>query len=561
MEHDRNPTPGHTSSDELEADLRAELSMALELNGIGGFAWDLDSGRIILDSSALSIFGLKANDFDGLMTTLYERIMPEELDEIRERAAEVFADSRYSMSYGSYFRVRHSDGTVRWVHTQAAIRRDDAGKAVRAVGVIRTELQYAERKAILESDRRHQAGVVQATTAALSRALSVQDVLGALTSNEILGPVGAVGISLTVLEQNRLRRLAAAGMPPDYIRDLEFGRLDDERPIAAVFQHQNPLFITRAEIEASYPMLWPYIKTTDFTASAVLPLMAQARLTGVLAILYEEKDGFSPEEQYLLLALSATVAQSLQRALLYDEEHAMAVGLQEAMLPARIEDVPGLRVAARYRPARAGHQVGGDWYDVLPLPGGKVGLVVGDVQGHDIQAAAVMGQLRTVFRAYAAEGHAPSALMSRTSAFLHDLDTERLATCLYVSLDPATGEAEAVRAGHPSPHLRTAGGSARLDVAGGLPLGLSDLGDGPYPTGRFRLRPEETLLLCTDGLLEFHDTDMESGERQIQALLDTGPLDLDAMAEHIVASIENRQGQEDDVALLLATRAGTGPER
>lgn len=98
-------------------------------------------------------------------------------------------------------------------------------------------------------------------------------------------------------------------------------------------------------------------------------------------------------------------------------------------------------------------------------------------------------------------------------------------------------------------------------MAGGLPLGLSDLGDGPYPTGRFRLRPEETLLLCTDGLLEFHDTDMESGERQIQALLDTGPLDLDAMAEHIVASIENRQGQEDDVALLLATRAGTGPER
>ncbi|MFJ2645660.1 SpoIIE family protein phosphatase [Streptomyces sp. NPDC087420] len=559
MEHDSNPTPGHASSDELEADLRAELSIALELNGIGGFAWDLDSGRILLDSSALSIFGLKANEFDGLMTTLYERIMPEELDEIRERAAEVFADSRHSMSYGSYFRVRHPDGTVRWVHTQAAIRRDHAGKAIRAVGVIRTELQYAERKAILESDRRHQAGVVQATTAALSQALSVQDVLGALTSNEILGPVGAVGISLTVMEQNRLRRLAAAGMPPDYIRDLEFGRLDDERPIAAVFQHQNPLFITRAEIESSYPMLWPYIKTTDFTASAVLPLMAQARLTGVLAILYEGKESFSPEEQYLLLALSATVAQSLQRALLYDEEHAMAVGLQEAMLPARIEDVAGLRVAARYRPARAGHQVGGDWYDVLPLPGGKVGLVVGDVQGHDIQAAAVMGQLRTVFRAYAAEGHAPAALMSRTSTFLHGLDTERLATCLYVSLDPATGEAEVVRAGHPSPHLRTARESTRLDVPGGLPLGLSDLSDGPYPTSRFRLGPEETLLLCTDGLLEFHDTDMESGERQIQALLDTGPLDLDAMAEHIVASIEDRQGQEDDVALLLATRSGAGP--
>jgi PAS domain S-box-containing protein len=560
MENDIHPTSGHTgntsnnSSAELEADLRAELSMAVELNGIGSFAWDLDSDRVALDASALAIFGLAAGEFDGRMSTLYERIMPEELGEIRERAARVFADSRYSLSYGSYFRVRHPDGTVRWAHTQAAIRRDDTGKAVRAVGVIRTELQYAERQAILESDRQYQAGVVRATTTALSQALSVKDVLAALTSHEILGPVGAVGISLTVLEQNRLRRLAAAGMPADYLRDLEFGRLDAERPIAEVFQKKNPLFITREDIRKSYPVLWPYIEKTDFTASAVLPLMAQARLTGVLAILYEQKEGFSPEEQYLLLALSATVAQSLQRALLYDEEHAMAVGLQEAMLPARIEDVAGLRVAARYRPARAGHQVGGDWYDVLPLPGGKVGLVVGDVQGHDIQAAAVMGQLRTVFRAYAAEGHEPAALMSRVSAFLHDLDTERLATCIYVSLDPATGDAEIVRAGHPCPHFRTPRRRDRLLVTGGLPLGMSDLSVAPYPANRVHLGPEETLLLCTDGLLEFHDSDMDSGERQIQALLDDGPSDLDQLAEHIVASIEDRQGQEDDVALLLATR-------
>ncbi|MGW6740839.1 SpoIIE family protein phosphatase [Streptomyces sp. NPDC055025] len=525
----------------------------------------------MLDPSALAIFDLAPDEFDGKISTLYDRIVPEERSGIRVRTAEIIADPGRSASCGNYFRVRQSDGTARWAHSQAAVVRDDAGNPVRVIGVLRAELHYAEERSVLESERRHQAGVVQATTTALSQALGVEDVLTALTSHEILGPVGAVGISLTVLEQNRLRRLATVGMPPKYVREVEYGRLDDDRPIAEVFQTQKALFVTREDIRANYSMLWPYIKGTGFTASAVLPLMAQARLTGVLAILYEGKKGFSPEERNLLTALSATVAQAFQRALLYDEEHAMAVGLQQAMLPARIEAVPGVSVAARYRPARAGHQIGGDWYDVMPLPEGRVGLVVGDVQGHDIQAAAVMGQLRTALRAYATEGHSPAALMSRASAFLRDLDTERLATCIYVSLGPATGRAEVVRAGHPSPHVRTARGSTQLAVDGGpplglppgLPLSLSDPSDAPYPVHHFHLGRQETLLLCTDGLLEFHDTDMAAGEHQIQMLLDSGPGpgELDRLAEHIVASIEDRQGQEDDVALLLASRITPGPSR
>lgn len=569
MTHGNRPMSGGASSDPLGDGLRADLSRAMELNGIGGFVWDLESARVMLDPSALAIFDLKPDEFDGKISTLYDRIVPEERSGIRVRTAEILADPGRSTSCGNYFRVRQSDGTARWAHSQAAVVRDDAGNPVRVIGVLRAELHYAEEQSVLESERRHQAGVVQATTTALSQALGVEDVLTALTSHEILGPVGAVGISLTVLEQNRLRRLATVGMPPKYVREVEYGRLDDDRPIAEVFQTQKALFVTREDIRANYSMLWPYIKGTGFTASAVLPLMAQARLTGVLAILYEGKKGFSPEERNLLTALSATVAQAFQRALLYDEEHAMAVGLQQAMLPARIEAVPGMSVAARYRPARAGHQIGGDWYDVMPLPEGRVGLVVGDVQGHDIQAAAVMGQLRTALRAYATEGHSPAALMSRASTFLRDLDTERLATCVYVSLGPATGRAEVVRAGHPSPHIRTARGSIQLTVEGGpplglppgLPLSLADPSDAPYPIHHFHLGRQETLLLCTDGLLEFHDTDMAAGEHQIQMLLDSGPGpgELDRLAEHIVASIEDRQGQEDDVALLLASRTTPDP--
>jgi serine phosphatase RsbU (regulator of sigma subunit) len=546
-----------TSIAAINAQLRAELPTALALNAMGGFVWDMASDRVALDPSALAVFDMEPDEFDGRMSTLQARMMPEELPHLLEQATEAFADSSRSSSMGSYFRVRRKDGKLRWVHTQAAIRRDAAGKAVRAVGIIRAELQYAEQRAILESDRKHRTDAVAATTTALSRALTVEDVLAALTSNEVLGPVGAVGISLTALEQGRLRRLAAVGMPAEYLRDLEFGRIDDQRPIAEVFRTHQPLFITRKDVQERYPALWPYLRTTDFTASAVLPLMAHAQLNGALGILYEGRKGFSPEERNLLVALAATVSQSLQRALLYDEEHAMAVGLQQAMLPARIPAVTGLEVAVRYRPASAGHQIGGDWYDVVPLAAGRVGLVVGDVQGHDVQAAAVMGQLRTALRAYAAEGHPPAEVLARASMFLHDLDTDRLATCVYVDLDPASGHAQIVRAGHPCPLLRTADrqSGARPAVAGGLPLGLAEYSTDPYPTTHLRLGPQDTLLLCTDGLLESHRTDLGTGEQQIQALLDHGPNDLDELAEHIVASIETRQEQEDDVALLLAALA------
>jgi serine phosphatase RsbU (regulator of sigma subunit) len=550
----------------LAADLRADLSAALASNGMGGFLWDLASGLIFLDPGALAVFDLNPGEFNGRLSTLHQRMLTEELPDLAERWAAAFADSE---SHGAYFRVRRSDGAIRWAHAQAAVQRDAAGAALRAVGILRdasAELQHVAQQAILESDRRRQADVVQATTTALAQALTVQDVLTALTSDEILGPVGAVAVSLTVPDQGRLRRLANLSIPEPILRDVEFTRFDDPLPVAEVFRTQKPLFITRGEVRDRYPVLWPYIRETELTSSAVLPLMAQAQPTGVLAILYRGKTDFTPEERNLLLALAATIAQSVQRASLYDEEHAMAVGLQQAMLPANIPAVTGLQVAVRYQPARTGHQIGGDWYDVVPLPAGRVGLVVGDVQGHDIHASAVMGQLRTALRAYAAEGHSPAALVSRASTFLHDLDTDRLATCIYVDLDPATGHAQIVRAGHPGPLIRHTGGrSTRPAVEGGLPLGLTEFGDTSYPTTHLRLGPEDVLMLCTDGLLEFRGMDLEAGERQIEAILNGGfPADLDQLAQHIVATIETRQGQEDDVALLLATRTedhGPGPAR
>ncbi|MFF2523056.1 SpoIIE family protein phosphatase [Streptomyces liangshanensis] len=540
----------------LGADLRAALPRTLAANRMGGFLRDLRSDLIFLDEGALAVFDLPPDGFDGRPETLYARMVPEDVAGFREMVSRARSEPG---DYGTYFRILGADGTIRWAHTQGVVERDAAGNPLRAIGIVRdasAELRHVAQQAVLEPQRRHQNDVVTATTAALSRALTVEDVLDALTSREILGPVGAQAISLTVLDQDRLRRIAVASLPMTMREEMEFSRIDADLPVAEAFRSHRPVFITRASVEAEWPQLWPHVKDTPLTAGAILPLIAQARPTGVLSIMYEGKTAFTPEEQNLLLALAATIAQSVQRAALYDEEHAMAVGLQQSMLPATIPDMPGVRVAVRYQPARTGHQIGGDWYDVVPLRGGRVGLVVGDVQGHDIQASAVMGQLRTALRAYAAEGHAPAAVMARASRFLQDLDTDRLATCIYVDLDPATGRARLVRAGHPGPVIRHADGSSSSpDVAGGLPFGLLQYSDAPYPTTELVLGPDETLLLCTDGLLEFRGEDIDVGERRIRSALYDGPGDLDRLAEYIVDTIETRQGQEDDVALLLATLA------
>jgi serine phosphatase RsbU (regulator of sigma subunit) len=191
-----------------------------------------------------------------------------------------------------------------------------------------------------------------------------------------------------------------------------------------------------------------------------------------------------------------------------------------------------------------------------------VALVIGDVQGHDITAAAVMGQLRTALRAYVSEGHSPSDVMGRASVFLHDLDTDLMATCTCVLLDPATGDGQIVRAGHPHPIIRAAGRrAARVEAAGGVPLGLPQYAGSPYPTTHINLGAGDTLMLCTDGLLETREADLEAGERRIAASWEQGSQDLEVLADRIIATTGNRQGNEDDIALLMARRTSTRSHR
>jgi serine phosphatase RsbU (regulator of sigma subunit)/anti-sigma regulatory factor (Ser/Thr protein kinase) len=369
-----------------------------------------------------------------------------------------------------------------------------------------------------------------------------------------------------LVEAGRIR-LVAEGPADSFVPGTRVTRIDEPYPMSEAVRTLNPCFIeSPQEFAERYPILWPHITDLDITSAAYLPLIVQARPIGAVGLLYSDRYGFTSEERNILVALGSSIAQSLQRAMFYEQEMDLAQGLQQAMLPRTIPSVPGADVAVRYRAATiggsVGRDIGGDWYDLIPLPGGRVGAVIGDVQGHDTHAAAVMGQLRIVLRAYAAEGHPPATVMARASVFLHELDTDRSATCLYAEADLTTGVLQMVRAGHIDPLVRHTDGSCRrVTVPGGLPLGLSaEFGRLDYPVGTLELDPGDTLLLCTDGLVEQPGADLDDGMRTLTALVDTGPEDVRDLADRLI-DVAAERGGDDDVALLLLRRRGPdGPQ-
>ncbi|MFD8306346.1 SpoIIE family protein phosphatase [Streptomyces sp. NPDC059690] len=550
----------------LPDDWPAHPDPILALNRMGSFDWDLDTGLFHMDAQAHEVFDVRPDEYDGHPENLSARVPPAEAYRLDALVAQSMKDG--SENYGAYFRIRRRDGSLRWTHTQGYIRRDETGRPRRIIGIVRdatqelAELATREERTAEDEARPGQSSVVQLTTAALAHARTVQDVIDVLKDTQGLTHLGATSLVMGLVEAGRIR-LIAEGPEGSFVPGTLVTRIDEPYPMSEVVRTLTPRFIeSPEEFAAGYPILWPHITDLDITAAAYLPLIVQARPIGAMGLLYSDRRGFSPDERDVLLALGSSIAQSLQRATFYEQEKDLATGLQQAMLPRTIPSVRGADVAVRYRSASLGRDIGGDWYDLIPLPGGRVGAVIGDVQGHDTHAAAVMGQLRIVLRAYAAEGHTPATVMARASIFLHELDTDRFATCLYAEADLSTGVVQVVRAGHIDPLIRDKDGSChRIPVPGGLPLGLSaEFGSLEYPVGTIELDPGHTLMLCTDGLVEQPGADLDDGMRTLTALIAAGPDDVRDLADCLIDVAEERGG-DDDVALLLLRRRGLDAPR
>ncbi len=235
-----------------------------------------------------------------------------------------------------------------------------------------------------------------------------------------------------------------------------------------------------------------------------------------------------------------------------EREHRIADTLQQALLPERLPQLVGIGLAARYVPAEEGAAAGGDWYDVIELPDGRVALVIGDVAGHGTEAASVMGQVRMAVRAFSLEGHPPRFVVERVHDLLRSLyEGEQMVTMLYLVVDPTTWEATMVNAGHPPPLLLdAAGGATYLAGPTGLPVGLN--WSLPYEESTALLRPGATLVLFTDGLVDRRDVAVEQGlERLLEAATNGAGADIDDLCGGLLETLVPADAS-DDVAILAA---------
>jgi serine phosphatase RsbU (regulator of sigma subunit) len=251
-----------------------------------------------------------------------------------------------------------------------------------------------------------------------------------------------------------------------------------------------------------------------------------------------------------LVAWHMRSMRRLQVALVGEaEQRSAAEVLQRSLLPTYLPDVPGVRLAARSTPGSSDQQVGGDWYDVLTLPSGQVCLVVGDVAGHDLPAAALMGQVRNALRAYALEDPSPTTVLGRVNRAACLLDSSDLTTCICVVLDPTTMTVEWSSAGHLPPLVLSESGGGRLLVGDpGPPLGVDST--AVYEQHATRLHPGETLLLYTDGLVERRGRPIDVGLSALQNVA-IAPSDPEGMCDRLLAELANDTPERDDVTCLL----------
>ncbi|MGW8378737.1 SpoIIE family protein phosphatase [Streptomyces sp. ODS28] len=302
----------------------------------------------------------------------------------------------------------------------------------------------------------------------------------------------------------------------------------------------------------------------DIHSLLAVPLRARGIVLGLLVISRAGKrEPFGHDDLALAMELADRAGTSLDNARLYGREREGALMLQRSLLPRRVPEPPGVRVASRYVPGSTGAEAGGDWFDVIPLAGGRVAFVIGDVMGHGLRAAATMGRLRTAVRTLAGLDLPPDELLRRVNDLTDDLAESPIepviSTCVYAVYDPSTRRCLLSNAGHVPPLLRTAEGVRLLELPSGAPLGI---GGVPFETYEVEVPEGAGMLLYTDGLVERRDEDIGRGLERLRdrfaAVED--PRRLEAVCDELLAGLDHAGDSSadtaDDVALLLAELGG-----
>ncbi|MFI9721075.1 SpoIIE family protein phosphatase [Streptomyces sp. NPDC052396] len=555
--------------------MRTEDVLAAVATGL--WHWDNTSGTVTFDAEAARLLGL-----------------PAERCELTESAARARFHAVDWVEIQGVISLAVAEGTLAEARLRVV---DEAGRVLRTVRSRTREVQKDEhtilvgtiqevpepqpgtapaRAAMVTGDwRRNREAFLLDAGRALAEARSTAEVLRVAAGLSMPG-FEPSALAVYGAEAGRMAMLGQHGYGPQDLEAFLDLPLDARHPAAEVIRTGRAIYIpSPADYERRFPAVWQLVARFHRQSWAFLPLIHAGQTIGAWMAGFSVPVSFTPDERSVLTTVARMLAQALSRASDHEAEKELSVGLQRSMMPTVQPDLPGMSVAARYVPTGGGLQVGGDWYDMIPLPNGKSALVIGDVQGHDVRAAGLMGQLRIALRAYASEGHHPDAVLSRASRFLAGINgtgeeavDPRFATCLYIEVDPATGLLVIARAGHPDPAIRLSDGTMLVrSTAGGLPLGIDP--DTDYPTTWLVLEPDETMLVCTDGLIETGGHDLETGWNRLREIIEGHPLaehedGLEKLADLLVQAVHGPSShyttgplvdrREDDIALLLLHR-------
>ncbi|MFJ4835933.1 SpoIIE family protein phosphatase [Streptomyces sp. NPDC088747] len=549
----------------VERDLALSHSL-VQQTPVGIAVFDNDLRWVGVNPALERINGLPEEDVLGRRVG---EILPFlDVEAIESRMRLVLASGRPLLDQQNVGRTATGDPADR-AFSESYHRIEDAEGRVLGLAMSIIDVTERQKAAAEVSQAREHLSVIADAGARIGTTLDLQQTareladvavpqLADLAAVDVLEAVVARGTTTAVTEdaQAEFRALAvAAGYLTDAIHAAdpvgELATYGPTRIITQCVREARPILVERVDSAMMRRIARDSHAAQTLRAAGVhsylaVPLVARGEVLGTLSLYrtvntrpFDEQDGVLASE------LAARAAICVDNARLYGRERTAALTLQRSLLPRTPVDHEGLDIAVRYLPALS--EVGGDWYDVLPLSGGRTGLIVGDVMGKGVQAAAVMGQLSTATRALARLDPSPAELLGHLDDIAGSLG-DAIATCVYAVCEPRRGTCELSSAGHlPPVVIRPDGSADLLDIPGGVPLGV---GGVPFGTMEVELPPGSLLALYTDGLVENRTEPIDAGLDTMTRLLQSTRQSLERTSDMLLGAL--RPEPDDDVALLLA---------
>jgi PAS domain S-box-containing protein len=545
-----------------ESEERFRTAFANAPIGIG--LLDVDGRWLEVNRALSSLLGYGERDLVGRMPW---ELAPSE-DRKEERAAFKALVAGKTTGYQAEKRYQHNDGHLVYVLLSVSLSHDADGNVRGGIWQVvditerrQAEIERAER--MREQTARAEAEAVADTIQKIQRVtdaalehLTMDDLLRELVE-QIAGILDVDSATIFLVESGEEDYLTVGathglGVAADEtlhipIGETFAGQIAAERKIAV-------------NDDASTVGGDPLLDGRGVRAMMGVPLVTDGRVTAVIQLAAVTDRRFTREDESLLQLVADRAALAIEHARLYARELGIVETLQRSLLPESLPQVPGLLTAARYMPGGPGADVGGDWYDAIALEGGRLGLAMGDVVGHGIGAAALMGQLRNALRAYALDGNSPAEVVEKLDRLVQNLEAGRMATLLYMVIAPDLGSVRFASAGHLPPLVLGPDGNATY-LEGGRTLPLGVMPSAEYPEADAELEPGSTIVMYTDGLVEERGASIDSGLDALRGAVTDGPRDPDALCDHIVATLLASRAATDDIAVLTVRTVPMSAER